>query len=49
MKNIKRKQIKKVKEVKVEIDPEEAEIAAFDLGAVEKDCCKQNFQFYDKE
>jgi len=26
---------------------EPAEVSQFELGAVERDCCKQNFSFYD--
>jgi len=37
------------KEQVEEVDIEPAEVNQFELGAVERDCCKQNFSFYDSE
>ena len=40
---------KQGKEVVEDVDLEPAEVNQFELGAVERDCCKQNFLYYDSQ
>ena len=39
----------KGKEVVEDVDLEPVEVNQFELGAVERDCCKQNFLYYDQQ
>ena len=39
---------KQGKEVVEDVDLEPADVNQFELGAVERDCCKQNFLYYDQ-
>ena len=43
------RKVNKPKVAEPEPSQEEQEVSQFELGAIEKDCCKQNFQFYDAE